>query len=145
MRRQSNHHRFRYWFVAQLAPNHYLNQCWNIVDLSLRNILQWNGNQNSYISNSRNAFENAVCERAAILYRPQCVKFADFRCILVYRQWRRQGRYTADSRFAPSQSKTSNIVSHWLGANLESALTIHHDDRASRRWTTAGGWQAMRS
>ena len=32
----------------------------------------------------------------------------------------------ADSRFAPSQCETllqSNAVSHWLGANLESALT----------------------
>ena len=32
-----------------------------------------------------------------------------------------------------------------MGTNLESALNIHHDDRASRKWTTAGGWQAMGS
>ena len=34
----------------------------------------------------------------------------------------------ADSRFAPSQWETalqSNAVSHWLGANLESALYMH--------------------
>ena len=34
----------------------------------------------------------------------------------------------ADSRFSPSQRKTSlqsNAVSHWLGANLESALFAH--------------------
>ena len=33
----------------------------------------------------------------------------------------------ADSRFVPSQWETplqSNAVSHWLGANLESALTV---------------------
>ena len=36
--------------------------------------------------------------------------------------------YRADSRFAPSQWETAllcNDVSHWLGANLESALNAH--------------------
>ena len=35
--------------------------------------------------------------------------------------------YRADARFAPSQWETtlqSNAVSHWLGANLESALDL---------------------
>ena len=35
---------------------------------------------------------------------------------------------TADSRLAPSQWETSlqsNAVSHWLGANLESALCLY--------------------
>ena len=35
--------------------------------------------------------------------------------------------YRADSRFAPSQWETSlqrNAVSHWLGANLDSALQL---------------------
>ena len=35
--------------------------------------------------------------------------------------------FSADSRFAPSQWETSlqsNAVSHWLGPNLESALTL---------------------
>ena len=44
----------------------------------------------------------------------------------------------ADSRFAPSQWETAllcNDVSHWLGANLESAL---NDDRAMQ-WATAWG------
>ena len=43
-------------------------------------------------------------------------------------------KYRADSRLAPSQwemSLQSNAISHWLGANLESALkykqAIHHD------------------
>ena len=37
--------------------------------------------------------------------------------------------YKVDSRFAPSQWETAllcNDVSHWLGANLESALNIAH-------------------
>ena len=55
------------------APSHYLNQCWNIVNWTLRNKLQWIFNRNSYIFIHENAFENVVCEMAAILSRPQCV------------------------------------------------------------------------
>ena len=35
--------------VAWAAPTHYLNQCWNIVNWTLRNTLQWNRNSNSHI------------------------------------------------------------------------------------------------
>ena len=54
-------------------PSHYLNQCWNIVNWTLRNKLQWNLNRNSYIFNQENAFENVVWKMVAILSRPQCV------------------------------------------------------------------------
>ena len=50
-----------------------LNQCWNIVNSKLRNKLQWNKKRNSYIFVQENAFENVVCEMAAILSQPQCV------------------------------------------------------------------------
>ena len=53
--------------VAWSAPNHYLNQCWNIVNWTLRNKLQLDFDQNSYIFIQENAFENVVCETAAIL------------------------------------------------------------------------------
>ena len=43
------HHMFRQWFVAWMAPKHYLTQCWNIVYSNLRNRPQGNLNQNSYI------------------------------------------------------------------------------------------------
>ena len=33
---------FRQWLVAYSAPSHYLNQCWVIVNRTLRNQLQWN-------------------------------------------------------------------------------------------------------
>ena len=33
-----------------LSPSHYLNQCWNIVNWTLRNKLQWNSNRNSKFS-----------------------------------------------------------------------------------------------
>ena len=56
---------------AWTAQSHFLNQCWNIVDLNLRNKLQWNLKRNSYISIQENSFENVVCEMAVILSRPQ--------------------------------------------------------------------------
>ena len=66
-------HCFRYRLVAWPASSHYLNQCWNIVDWTLRNKIQWNLNRNSCIFIEWNAFENVVWEMAAILSRPQCV------------------------------------------------------------------------
>ena len=56
------------------APSHYQNQCWNIVKRTLRNKLQWNFNRNSNIFIQEIAFESVVCEKAAILSRPQWVK-----------------------------------------------------------------------
>ena len=60
--------------MAWPAPSHYLNQCWIIVNWTLRNKLQWNLNQNSNILIQENALESVVCETAAILSRPQWVK-----------------------------------------------------------------------
>ena len=37
---ESGHHWFRSWFVAYSAPNHYLNQCWDIVNWIFTNKLQ---------------------------------------------------------------------------------------------------------
>ena len=51
----------------------YLNQCWNIVNSKLSDKHQWNIKQNSCIFIHENAFENVVCEMAAIFSRPQCV------------------------------------------------------------------------
>ena len=55
------------------APSHYLNQFRNIVNLFLRNKLQWNINRNSFIFIHENAFENVVCEMVVILSRSQYV------------------------------------------------------------------------
>ena len=54
-------------------PSHYLNQCWNIVNWSLGNKLQWNFNRNSNIFSQEKAFENVVCEMASNFSWPQCV------------------------------------------------------------------------
>ena len=67
-------HWLRWWLVAWPAPSHYLNQCWNIVNWSLRNKLQWNSNRCSNIFIEENTFENVVCEMLSISSRPQCVK-----------------------------------------------------------------------
>ena len=48
--------------------------CWNIVNSTLRNKLQWTFNRNSNIFIQENVLENVVCEMASILSRPQCVK-----------------------------------------------------------------------
>ena len=48
------------------APSHYLNQCWNIVNLNLRDKLLWNLKRNSYIFIQENAFQNVVWELASI-------------------------------------------------------------------------------
>ena len=73
MRRWSNQQWFRQWLVAWSAPSHYLNQCWNIVNWTIRHKIQWNFNQNESIFIQENAFEKIVCEIAAILSQRQCV------------------------------------------------------------------------
>ena len=34
---QGSQHLLRYWFVAESSPSHYLDQCWHIDDLALKN------------------------------------------------------------------------------------------------------------
>ena len=61
----NKHHWFRLWLVAWSVPSHYLNQCWNVVNWTLRNKLQWHFDWNSYIFIQENAFENVVWKMAA--------------------------------------------------------------------------------
>ena len=58
-----------------LSPirSHCLNQCWIIINWTLRNKLQWNFNQNTKFCIHENASENIVCEMAAILSRGRWV------------------------------------------------------------------------
>ena len=64
---ESDQYWFRYWLVAYLALSHFLNQCWFIVNWTLRNKLEWNFNQNTKLFIRGNAYENIVCEMAATL------------------------------------------------------------------------------
>ena len=68
------HHWFTPWLVAYSAPSHYLNQWWKFVNSNLTNNIQWNHMRNSNIFVQENAFQNVVCEMAAMLSRPHCVK-----------------------------------------------------------------------
>ena len=61
--------------IAWSAPSHYLNQCWNIVNWTIRNKFQLNCYRNWKIFSQENAFENVVWKMAAIMSRPQCVNF----------------------------------------------------------------------
>ena len=45
-----------------MTPSHYLNQCWYIVNWSVRNKFKWNFDRDLYILIQENAFENVVCE-----------------------------------------------------------------------------------
>ena len=67
-------HCSRQWLVAYLAQSRYINQCWIIINWTLRNKLKWNFNQNKKIFIHENASENIVCEIAAILSRGRWVK-----------------------------------------------------------------------
>ena len=51
---------------------YYMNQCWLIINWTLRNKHQWNWNPDENIFCQQNSFKN-ICEMAAILYRPFCV------------------------------------------------------------------------
>ena len=64
------YHWFR-WLGTWPALSHYLIQCWDIVNWTLRNKLQWNFNRNSKIFIQENAFKNVIWKMAAILSQPQ--------------------------------------------------------------------------
>ena len=70
--------------MAWTVPSHYLNQCWNIVNWTLRNKLQWKFNRNSNIFIHENAIESVVCEMASILSQPQCVNG----CVITHPCWK---------------------------------------------------------
>ena len=52
------------------------NQCWNIVNRTLGNKLQWNLNRNSNIFIEENTFENVICEMLFNSSWPQSVKIS---------------------------------------------------------------------
>ena len=66
---ESGQHWFRLWLVAYSAPSHYLNQCWLIVNWTLRDTIRWNFSQKSIFFIQENVLENVICEVAAILSR----------------------------------------------------------------------------
>ena len=60
--------------IAYLAPSHYLNQCWVIVNWTIRNKLKSNFNRNTKLFIQEIASENIVCKMSAILSSGRWVK-----------------------------------------------------------------------
>ena len=56
------------------SPNHYLNQCWNIINWTRRYKHQWNLIEMDTFFLQENAFWKCRLQMAAILSRRQCVK-----------------------------------------------------------------------
>ena len=63
----------RSYFVNSLRPSDAYMHALVPIILTLRNKLQWNFNQNSYICIQENTLKNIVCEISDISSRPQCV------------------------------------------------------------------------
>ena len=70
---ESGQHWFRSWLGALLAPSHYLNQCWLIVNWTHRNKFKRNLNPNSHIFIQENTFENVVCQNGGHLVQGRWV------------------------------------------------------------------------
>ena len=65
------------------APSHCLNQCWLIVNWTLRNKFKGNSIKKTKLSIHKNAFENVICEMAAILSRERWVDISHLSlCVL---------------------------------------------------------------
>ena len=125
---ESGQHWFRWWLVAYSAPSQYLNQCWIVVNCTIRNKFQWNFNQNTKLFIPENAFENIVCEKAAILSRGDELKrlwksfpifpfwhkgqfvasaSLDWNLLFVTRRWCERGLNLAMIYFASSSNCTN--------------------------------------
>ena len=82
--------------------------CWDIVNRTPRNKLQWNLNPNPNIFIEENTFDNVVCEIPAILCRPQCVNKLTLR---------QNGHYFADNAFKHilwMKTLKSLLKFHWI-------------------------------
>ena len=64
---ESSQHWFRYWLVADSAPSYYINQCWVIVNWTLRTNFSEMFVKILFFFIHENASGNIVCEMATIL------------------------------------------------------------------------------
>ena len=64
-------HCFRLWLVASLAPSHYLNQCWLIINWTRRNKYQWKLIKIQFFSFDKMHLK-MTAKRQDFLFRPQC-------------------------------------------------------------------------
>ena len=106
---------------ALVAPSHYLNQCWRIVNWTLGDKRQWNFNQNTKFFIHENAFENIVCEMVAILSRGRWVNgdlymivaadWTDGVCGCIYCNWNSIVKLYVKKR---SGSILVQVITCWL-------------------------------
>ena len=71
---ESGQHWFREWLGTHSGPSHCLNQCWVIVNWTLRNKLRRNFYQNTKLFIHKNASENIISKKATNLSRGRWVK-----------------------------------------------------------------------
>ena len=109
------HHYFRWWLVAY----------WHIVNWILRNKLQWNHNQNSYIFIQENASESVICEMAAILSRGRWVNRLKPYEVFIY-QW-----------FVSSSLQATAWRLFGSKPLLEPMLIYHYFDPQEQTWANA--------
>ena len=122
---ESDQHWFRQWFVAYSVKSHYLNQGLIIVNWTLRNILQFNFNQNTKFP-----FTEIYLKLLSAKWLPGGDELTNIWptsliCFSVQGLTLQVMHHRADTRFGTSQWETAllcNDVSRWLGASLESAL-----------------------
>ena len=68
--------------VAWPAPSHYLNQCWNIVNWTLRNKLQWNFNRIRTFS-----FKKIRLKVSSAKWQPCCLGLNVLKIIIHFLHW----------------------------------------------------------
>ena len=83
-------HHFARFSRCQLC-NHYPNQCWNIIYWSLRNKIQWNLNQKSYI-----LFKEKHLKMSSEKWRPFCLDHIVLKCSARNYNKPRQKRITCE-------------------------------------------------
>ena len=96
--------------LTTIGSDNYLNQCWNIVNWTLGNKLQWNLNRNSYIFIQENAFKNVVWEMAAILSWPLKYSSRNTSCHMKPHSEIWSG---AEVKFQDTELKLIHIQEHW--------------------------------
>ena len=110
-----HHHWFRLWLVACSVQRHNLNQCWHIVNWTLRSKLQCNFSRNSDISiHEENAFKTSSAK-----WWPFCLGFIVFSF--------KSGR-TRSRRILPRRKPRSKVCRRNLASGGSAARSgVYHD------------------
>ena len=113
MRRLTNHHCF-----AWTAPSHYLNQCWDSVDWSLRNKLQWHftGNRDIFIQ------EKMRMKMSIVKRRIFCLGLSVLRVLLKHND-------TAENGNSSTTVSALNMWSIFKDNVLSLRFSVRHDYR----------------